>query len=229
MKLGGNTPPWVPNMKHLGNHINNNSDGAQYDAEVKSAMYVQKNVSICQEFYFSHFKTKLKINNVYNMHFTGFELWDLFGHRAQKLEATYNRSVKIMCGLPYGTHRYFIEDLTEKEHLKKTLMKRYLKFMRSMMTSPKKSLVKLLSIVKNDVQSVTGSNLRGIMLLCNLNNIDDLVPDVIDNFKYCTPPEGEEWRLGFIKELLDVQEGNLEVEGFQMDDVKCMIDDICIT
>ena len=127
-------------MKHLGNTIENTVNGAQLDAKVKNAVYNQKNIYINQEFYFAHPKTKNKIRNIYNTHFTGSQLWDLFGFEARKLEGHYNRSVKIMYRIPYPTHRYFIEHFTEKPHIKKTLIKRYLKFVQSVENSPKSSL-----------------------------------------------------------------------------------------
>ena len=145
-----------------------------------------RNVSLNQEFYFAHPKSKVKLNSIYNSHYTGCQLWNLFGNGALKYEGTYNRSVKIMFDLPYATHRFFIEHLTEKPHMKKTLIQRYLKFIKSMERSPKKSLQLLLNIAKNDVRSVTGSNLRQIMLLCEKNSVSDLGPLDVNHFSQCS-------------------------------------------
>ena len=60
--LCGNPLPWVDKLKHLGNTIEGSIDGAQLDTKVKRARYIQNNVSLNQEFYFAHPKSKVKVN-----------------------------------------------------------------------------------------------------------------------------------------------------------------------
>ena len=134
-----------------------------------------------------------------------------------------------MCDLPYATHRYFIEHLTEKPHLKKQLIERYLKFILSIKRSPKSSLHVLLNVAKNDVRSVTGANLRHIMLLCDKNSIDNLTPDDAMHIKYHEPPEEETWRLSVLDELLEVKYGDLTVPGFDAEEFAMMQSYICTT
>ena len=67
---------------------------------------------------------------------------------SEKLEATYNRPVKILCTLPYATHRYFIEDVTEQQHPKKTVMERFLNFINSVLDSPMSALGNILKMQK---------------------------------------------------------------------------------
>ena len=225
--LCGNELPWADKLKHLGNTIDGSLDGGQLDTKVKSARYVQNNVSLNQEFYFAHPKSKVNVNSIYNTHYTGSQIWNLFGSEAVKLEGTYNRSVKIMCDLPYATHRYFIEHVTEKPHIRKTLVHRYLKFVQSIEKSSKSSLHLLLNISKNDVRSVTGANLRQIMLLCGKNNVNDLSPEDAMNIPYHEPPEGESWRLGVLDKLLEVRHGELTVPGFNEEELDQMQMFIC--
>ena len=71
-------------------------------------MAVQKNNELCQEFYFCHPTTKLKLNQIYNFSYTGCQLWDLFCREAIYLDNSFNVSVRIMLGLPVTTHRYLI-------------------------------------------------------------------------------------------------------------------------
>ena len=65
LKLCGVQLPWVDKIKHLGNYIANSMDGSQMDIRIKSAKYIEKNNSLCQEFYFAHPKTKGVLNNIY--------------------------------------------------------------------------------------------------------------------------------------------------------------------
>ena len=78
---------------------------------MKRAMVIQKNNELCQEFYFCHPTSKLKVNQIYNFSYTGCQLWDLFYQEAVHLENSYNVSVRIMLGLPQNTHRYLVQPL----------------------------------------------------------------------------------------------------------------------
>jgi hypothetical protein len=86
------------------------------DIKVKRANHIQKNNDIMQEFYFAHTSTKFHLNMVYNSHFSGSSLWDLFGREVEMLENTWNLSMRIMYDLPVETHRYFVEAVCEKPH-----------------------------------------------------------------------------------------------------------------
>ena len=79
MMLCGNKLPWVNQFKHLGNTITNQKNIMEQDIVIKKAMYVNKNIELDQEFYFCHPMTKFRINEVYNSHYIGSPLWDLFG------------------------------------------------------------------------------------------------------------------------------------------------------
>ena len=94
--------------------------------KVKNARYIDKNNSLCQELYFAHPQSKFMINSIYNSHYTGSQLWLLESSEMEKMEATYNKSIKIMYSLPWGTRRKFIEPLTGALHLRKVLVKRYM-------------------------------------------------------------------------------------------------------
>ena len=226
--LCGNPLPWVDRLKHLGNTINGTIDGAQLDTKIKNAIYIQNNVSLNQEFYFAHPKSKVKLKSIYNSHYTGSQLWSLFGNGANKFEGTYNRSVKIMYDLPYATHRFFIEHLTDNPHMKKVLMRRYLTFIQSIEKSHKKSLHLLLNIARNDVRSVTGSNLLNIMLLCGKNLVTELCPHNISHIQYHEPNEDDFWKLEMLDEIIEVQHGDLCVPGFTAGELEQMKDDICV-
>ena len=224
LMLCGNPLPWVDRLKHLGNTISNVLDGNQLDIKIKAAKYIDKNNSINQEFYFAHTSTKLKVNNIYNTHFTGSQLWNLGCRELEKLHSTYNKSVKIIFELPFATHRYFIEPLTEKEHLSRLLMKRFLSFIEKMEKSGKTALTDLLKIVKNDVRTCTGSNLRRIMLLAGRTSPLDLHGA---DSQYHKIPECEEWRINFLKELIEVKQEGLVVEGMEQAEIEEILDYIC--
>ena len=127
--LCGNPLPWVDTAKHLGITIDSKSVSIlSQDMKQKRAQYIQRNNELLQEFSFANGFTKSKINSIYNTHFTGSVLWDLFGDDACKIYSTWNTSVRKMFRLDRTTHRYFIEAVSNMSHIKKVLMKRFMKF-----------------------------------------------------------------------------------------------------
>ena len=128
LKLCGVKLPWVNKVKHLGNTISNSLDGCQLDMKVKTAKIVDKCNSICQEFYFAHPYTKATLNNIYNGHFTGSQLWKIGSKEYDRVVSTFNKSVKIMYDIPWATRRYLIEPLIGSQHISRILAKRYLSF-----------------------------------------------------------------------------------------------------
>ena len=222
--LCGTLLPWVDKVKHLGNTITNNNDRNQHDAKIKTSRYIDKNNSLMQEFYFAKPETKLEVNKIYNSHFTGSQLWDLGSRQVQKLESTYNRSVKIMLDLPWATHRYFIEPLTGEPHVSRVLIKRYLSFINKVEMSAKYPLRTLLDIARGDVRSITGANLRRIMLLSGRLSVQDL--NNVD-IPYHEVPADEAWRIGFVKELMDTKCGDLTVPGLLQTELDVIMNYLC--
>ena len=156
LKLCGNNLPWTDSCKHLGTTITNKVDGCEEDMKVKNARYVARNIELNQEFSFVHPLTKIKLNSIYNSHYTSSPLWNLFGPGALRIESSYNKSVKLMLGLPVATHRSLIEPLTGEVHVKKVLISRFLGFLEKISRTEKKAIKMLMETAKNDVRSVTG-------------------------------------------------------------------------
>ena len=225
LSLCGNPLPWVEKLKHLGNTIGNVIDGCQLDMKVKNARYVEKNNSLCQELYFAHPQCKFMINNIYNSHYTGSQLWLLGSKEMDRMEATYNKSIKVMFNLPWGTHRKLLEPLTGAAHLRRILVQRYLSFIRKIQNSNKKSLRSLLSLVKNDVRTTTGSNLRTIMQWTGSNSIDDILNQKVD-IEYHIMEEQEAWKAEMIKEVIDAKEGYADL-GLDYEQMAQILEYLC--
>ena len=65
--------------------IENKIDGMKMDLKQKKAAYITKNNDLLQEFGSSHPETLLRINQIYNTHFAGSPLWNIFGEETTKL------------------------------------------------------------------------------------------------------------------------------------------------
>ena len=92
--------------------------GLKQDIREKGAQFIQKNNEITQEFSFAHPIPKTKLNCIYNSHFNGSPMWDLFSREARMLEATCNVAIRKMFNLDRTTHRYLIEPLSGMQQIK---------------------------------------------------------------------------------------------------------------
>ena len=227
LKLCGNNLPWVNGGKHLGNAIENKIDGMKLDLKQKRAQYITKNNELIQEFSFSHPDSQLKINQIYNSHFTGSPLWDLFSEEAIKLENTWNKSVRLMLDVHYTTHRNLIEPLSGYPHIRKVLIKRFLGFLSQIEKSPKFIPRHLLSTIKHDVRSTTGSNLRKILLLTEKSSIDKIDLADVKEVKYHQLKEDDLWKVASIKELIDIKFRKIELENFSIEEIDDMLHFLC--
>ena len=214
---------------HLGNHIKNSCKGMTQDIKVKRANFIDKNITLNQEFHFSHPSTKVKINQIYNLHFTGSVMWDLFSKEAVMLENSWNTSVRVMFDLPMQTHRNLIEPVSETKHLKFVLLERFLGFLYQIEKSTKTVPKHLLKFIKHDVRSITGSNLRNLLLLTDKNKIEELCKDDIKKMKYQQIEENNVWKVNMIKEITNVKFHKLEVQNFSIEELDEILSHLCTT
>ena len=227
LKLCGNLLPWTDKCQHLGTTITTKIDGCEEDMKVKNARYIGRNVELSQEFSFAHPSTKLKINNIYNSHFTSSPLWNLFGPGALKIESSFNRSVKMMLDLPVATHRYLIEPLTGQMHVKKVLISRFLGFMEKIASSNKKAIKMLMETSKKDVRSITGKNFRNIMLLVGKTSVDEVEKIDAENIEYHPIKSEDLWKVDVIREILEVKSRKLEIDDFNQDNLEEILTYLC--
>ena len=63
--------------------------------------------------------------------------------------------------------------------------------------------------------------------LVGTEDIENLVPSDSDKIDYCVIPQTEVWRLSVINEIIDVNYGNVTVEGFSRDELKVILKNAC--
>ena len=143
-----------------------------------------------------------------------------------ELESTYNKSVKMMFDLPWATHRYLVEPLTGLPHLRRILVRRFLSFVSMIRKSSKIAISQLLETILSDVRFTTGSNLRTIMLMAEKNTIEELEMGGVE-IKYHDILESEVWRVDFIKEVVELKYGDLEVQGFTREELETIQEYLC--
>jgi hypothetical protein len=226
MMLCGTPLPWVDKLKHLGITVTNEIVGCQRDIMIKRARYIERSCEILQEFYFAPPETKIKLNNIYNSHFTGSSCWDMTSKAGRMMEATFNKNIKISFDLPYETHRNILPVIASVKPLRLTLAKRLISFTEKIKKSDKSVLKQILTLVESDVRTVTGRNLRSILALTDKSDINQLHPHDMELVSYYGEPE--QWRIVTISEVLQMRATELELpDGWQKGEMQQILEAAC--
>ena len=143
------------------------------------------------------------------------------------VENTWNVSVRLMLDVPRETHRYLVEPLSNTAHIKQVLIKRFLSFLDQIRKSDKTATKFLLETIHQDARSTTGSNLRNILLLTKKTDVHQLVPNDALDIPYHPISSVEEWRVPFIKELIDAKNDQLNILNIVGDDLDEMLTALC--
>ena len=118
-----------------------------------------------------------------------------------------------MFDVPLNTHRRKIEPLSECNHVKKVLVKRFIGFLDQIEKCSKVVVSQLLIHVKQDVRSTTGSNSKKIMLLSGKTRVEEVDQSDATKLKYHQQNDDEEWKVVTNKELIDVKYGRKELKN----------------
>ena len=230
MSLNGNNLPWVKSIKHLGNKVENKIDGMCQDMKEKRAQFIQRNNEICQEFSFADPQTKIKLNDIYNSHFTGSNTWNLFCKEAESIEKTWNVAMRKMLGIDRCTHKYFVEPLSGTTHISTRLMKRFAVFIKKIESTNKIPMRVLYKTIRRDCRSVTGRNLRNIMLLVNAENVDAISAKSFSAIRYHDADDIVKYQsIEMAKELIEVRSRNMYIDNMGIVDINEILDHICIS
>ena len=133
-----------------------------------------------------------------------------------------------MFDLSFRTHRYFVQPVSGKVHIKNILLKRFLGFLNQVKKSPKMLPRALLRLVSHDTRSTTGSNLRNILLLTDKYKIEDITIQDIDNFCYAPARQEDLWKIDMVKELINVRDEQYEVPDFSREELDDILEHLCI-
>ena len=82
----------------------------------KRAAYISAEaLRLDQEFGYVHPSTKVKIDNIFNTSIYGSVLWNLLINELEWIEKSWNISQRVMQGLNFKAHCYFIEPLSGRK------------------------------------------------------------------------------------------------------------------
>ena len=230
--LCGNELPWVNSCKHLGNTIVSTASAAGdircQDIRNKRAAFINKNNEIIQEFHFAHPSTLAEVNKIENSHFYGSVLWNLSSKEVVKLEKSWNVSIRRMFNLPRETHCYLVEPISDQPHVRTLLARRFLTFIQAIRRSKKCAIRSLLRVIQYDTRSVTGNNLRSILRKTKVEDVKNLKSSDVTG-KYRDAPASEQYRVGFIKEIIAVRNNILEMADFSAEEIDDILLHLCVS
>ena len=129
-----------------------------------------------------------------------------------------------MLGLSRKTHRFFIEPLSETQHIIFNLYNRFLRFTQNISNSTKTPLRNLFNAVKKDCRSTTGYNLRKFMLRFKVSIPDEVNTDIIKRAVYNDVPYSEEWKLIIAKELIEITRKKRSLPRFDREEITSLLE-----
>ena len=137
----------------------------------------------------------------------------------------------MIFNLPRTSHKYLLESLTDVPHLYVQTLSRYVTFSTSLLESDSFEVRFLSQICINDMRTTLGKTTRTIATLCNSNDKDSPVSAAMvkKKVKYEEIQESEEWRIGVLKDMLDIRDNNSLSCGLTNDDISEILEYVCTT
>ena len=124
-----------------------------------------------------------------------------------------------MMDLPQNTHRHLVQPLANGIYVKQVFASRFLKFCENLKISIRDTFKK----VKFNIKATTGNNLPELGELLN-KPFDELIPSDASNIVFAKFDDANKYRINFIKEIIDVKHGALEVNGFSQEELEEVLD-----
>ena len=213
--------PWTDKYVHLGHVITDDEDMC-HDLNSKCGQFNQKVHSLRQEIGEQDPAVFIRLVNIYFTSFYGSNLWDHESIKSNKLWSVWNILLRTTYKLPYATHRYILSALHQGEHLHSKILKRFVNFYKLVSKSAKSTVKILLRTQRSDLRSTFGRNCENIRNICDVQNIKDAKVNQL-----YPVPDGEEWRLPVLKELMKIRDGDLYSQNMQLDELTVRIGYIC--
>ena len=115
------------------------------------------------------------------------------------------------------------------KHIKQALIQRSIGFVKRLSSSRKGVLRSAFGIFRKDCRTITGSNIRNIMLESKAYQFEQLSKANIGKLKFHPAPPEEQWRITVIKDLLDIRDGMCDNIGWSKHDIDSTLEHLCTT
>ena len=177
----------------------------EYDSNCKRGKFIENTTAIRETFKFADPTQVLQAVQVYCCDLYGGMLWNLCGEKADQMFRCWNTCVKMCWDVPRSTHTYFVNNLLGHSFtpLRNQAMTRYIKFYRSLLSSPCKEVAVVSRILRKNAASTTGLNLLNIQLETKLNPWSSPLSKFREHYQIKPEvPEVDQWRLPLLEKYL---------------------------
>ena len=220
--LGDKQLPNVKTWKHLGVTLNTDENPA-HDMLSRCYELIGKFHALRQEFPDQHPDVLMKLVKTYLFSLYGCPLWDIYAAETTKLWSTFHKIIKTTYSLPLATHRFILPDVSNCEHMRRTIIRRFIKFSLNLSSSENPNIRLLHRIQGSDPRSVYGRNIANICKDAGVLSLRDLNPD---NININPIPNGDEWKIPFIKDLLAARSDDSDI-FLNTEDINSILDFVC--
>ena len=227
--LDGKNLPWVESAPHLG-HILHESGSMDQDTKAKRAKFIDESTRIRETFQFASPCEVLRAVKVYvGSHYSS-NLWQLDSDLVGQYFSAWRTCVKLAWQLPRTTHTYLVDHLLScgLSSVRIDILSRYAKFLRGLKHSASMEVAVMFGVVKGDVQTTTGQNIRMLRMETSLD------PIIVDSVAIRTAlvdmippvPEADRWRLKYLGSMLETR-GEANYAGKDTALITSLIDSLC--
>ena len=205
LQLYGVYLPWVKTATNPGNELSSDCT-MEEDMKCKRGSFIGRSTEVREMFGFAQPNQILQAVKTYCFDMYGSMTWPLYSAKAKQVFNTWSTCVKLAWGVPRATHTYLVDNLLSGgiPSIRASVLARYLKFFKSVKTSPSLEVRVIANIAAADIRSSTGNNLFNLGKEAGMNlTMDNLweMRRVLLDLK-TQVPISDTWRLGCLRKFL---------------------------
>ena len=179
------------------------------DCRIRKAIFSRKARETIEDLHFALPEQRLKAVKKLNCDHFGSNCWDYESTRFSQFTNSWRVLVRVALGMERNTHRYVVDALSNSmTSIKTDVLSRFIKFSKSLESSPSMEVRSMYRRVKDDRRSTTGNNLLYIEKLvgsCPNRMPYPILKAKLHEANTMKVPEGCEQVLVCIKELLEAK------------------------
>ena len=145
----------------------------------KRGMFIGQINSLLQEFHYVSADILVNLVHTYATCMYGSNLWDIQSPYCEKIYSSYNVAIRNILNVDRKTHRFLIEPLSGRLHLKTLLAARYVSFYRSVTDCDKFPVRYLMRLFESDHRTVVGRTMYWLKESCDVDHIGMLTPALV--------------------------------------------------
>ena len=216
----------VKSEKHLGHVLSSKGGLVDIDPAIKD-IKVRTNV-ILHNFYATSWQSKVLLFNSQCLSLYGCQLWNLDDPKIEVLCTAWRVCCRKLLDLPFRTHSNFLPYIMNSFSIRDVIEERMLWFFIMGLTHPVEQIV---NFFKNTLISCSSYMLTNVNSILNHFNIKyyELFNIRKKELKsrICKASNSAPWQIHLIKELLSVQDGQLQC-NLAPGEVKMLLNEVCI-